>query len=732
MRRLRSAILPIAVTIVTPAVAARAQGACDAAPLARADTAGAIAECEGLAARDPQNAEARYRAGRLLLARYLAGATSDDDRNRAERHFERATALAPDSARYVLALAEAYRTHGDVFRRVEVDDLVSRALALAEAHGSDERAEIEFRAAVIAWERYEQLGHRYLFVGEATAVDPYTLMNEWKDLEWFFGSQVRPDPGDPGATDRLTAETHLRGTLSAEPRHVSAAGLLAVLLGEERRWPEAVELGQSLVRAAPDSGRAWAVLGMALARDGRWSDAQAAFDTALRRMTPVEARPYRNLAFLLKAIDQTRFGEMSPAQQAQLDRLYWAVSQPLFLSGVNEAQVEFFTRLTYVTHRWSDPFRRAPGYDSDRGQAYLRWGPPDIWASFGRGRQSQSDALSSLEGERNTVVWVYEGSQLRFMFSMTPGFGRTTFAGDFRTFYNEARDLFPVRFDNVPVIAEMDTILVQFAQFRGEGAASTELGVYTFMPIGRMARGSATADLALETAAIVRDGRMRDVRRDRRDETIRGGDSLQIERRSFRFELEPQDYLLRVEARLPAVERAARSTSSLRVRPYGTDSLMLSDVLVAERVAPRDSSFDRWTDFLLIPSAGRFTPNAPVGLLWEIYNLTPDSLGIARYNVEVRITVRNVERRGLAARVLGGLGDAMGLSARGDDAVALTYDREVAAASGGRQVEYLMIELEDAPKAEYAVAIRVTDRVRTAATEALRRVVVTDTPLGAQ
>jgi GWxTD domain-containing protein len=471
---------------------------------------------------------------------------------------------------------------------------------------------------------------------------------------------------------------------------------------------------------------------MALVREERWEEARAAFDTALQRMTPAEAAPYRNLAFLLKAVDEARFAAMTPAQQADIERLYWAVSQPLYLTDVNEVQLEFFTRLSYVIHRWSDPFRGAAGYETDRGSVYLRWGPPEIWASFGRGAQDQSDAVTSLEGERNTIVWVYPASQLRFMFSMTPGFNRTTFAGDFRTFYGRVRELFPVRFDNVPAVADMDTILVQFAQFRGEGALSTELGIYSFVPTGRLTRGAGVKELDLISAAVVRDGRMRDVQRDRREDRVPADDSLLIERRSFRFELEPAEYLLRLEARVPALERAARSTSLLRLRSYGTDSLMLSDVLVAERVAPRDSSFDRWRDFLMVPSAGRFTPDAPVGLLWEIYNLTPDSTGTARYTVDVRITVRNVERRGFAARILGGIGDAIGLSARGDDAVALSYDRAARAVPGGIQVEYLSVELEDAPRAEYAITLTITDRVSGATREALRRIVVTDTKFEAR
>jgi hypothetical protein len=129
---------------------------------------------------------------------------------------------------------------------------------------------------------------------------------------------------------------------------------------------------------------------------------------------------------------------------------------------------------------------------------------------------------------------------------------------------------------------------------------------------------------------------------------------------------------------------------------------------------------------------GRFVPDAPVGLLWEIYNLTPDSTGTARYTVDVRITVQNIERTGFAARILGGIGDAMGLTARGDEAVALTYDRSATVRPGGTQVEYLSVQLEDAPKAEYAISLTVTDRISGATREALRRIVVTETPFGAR
>jgi GWxTD domain-containing protein len=715
---MRQTLIPIAVAALAAFAShpLAAQAACGDSLIARGDTTGAVAACEAAIEHDKQDAESHYRAGQLLQG---------IDRGRAEEHFRTAIRIQPDSGKYWLALADLLRTEDNVFARARVAGLVGNARAAAREYGSEKLAEIEYRSARIAWERYEQQANRYLFIEDAIAVDPSVIMGEWKGVEDFFRRQVKPDPGDPGGEDRNEAEQYLRAALAADPRSVDAAGLLAVLLGESQRWDEAVELGHQLVRAAPDSGNAWAVLGLALARKLRWADAQAAFDTALQRMTPAERAPYANLGPLLKSVDQARFAGMTPAQQTQLDSLYWAVSQPLLLASVNEAQIEFYARLAYVMHRWADPFRGVQGYETDRGAVYLRYGPPDIWAAFGRERQSQQDALQILESERNTIVWVYRPVQLRFMFSMTPGFARTTFSGDFRTFYNEQRDLFPVRFDNVPAVADMDTILVQLAQFRGDGAATTELGVFSVMPIGHMARGAGVQQASLTTAAIIRDGLMRDVRRDQRRETIRTGDSLQVERRTFRFELVPAEYLLRVEAELGAVDRAARSTSLLALRRYGTDSLMLSDVVVANRLAPHDSTYSRWTDFFVEPSVGRFAPNAPVALLWEIYNLVPDSTGRARYSVELHITVRDIERKGFAARILGGIGDAVGLTAKGDDEVSLVYNREVTTAPGGRQVEYLTVDLENAPVATYVIMLRVTDKLTQQVAEARRQITVT-------
>jgi hypothetical protein len=57
--------------------------------------------------------------------------------------------------------------------------------------------------------------------------------------------------------------------------------------------------------------------------------------------------------------------------------------------------------------------------------------------------------------------------------------------------------------------------------------------------------------------------------------------------------------------------------------------------------------------------------------------------------------------------VIGGIADAVGLSAVGDEQVSLTYDRQVAA--GAMVPHQLALGLGDAPAGRYALTLEVTD-----------------------
>ena len=673
--------------------------------VARGDTAGAIAAFEAVIAGNQRNAEAHYRAGVLRLARARDDGAVSDDRRRGEAHLRYATRFAPDSARYWLALADFFRSQGLVTLRTQVARLVERGRRAAERAGNlPEVAEAEYRTARVAWDRWQQYGRRYRGASVGGPVVVPSVNAEWKDWEQFITQSTLPGPRDQGQQYLAEAEDALRRGLAARPLDTRLLGLQVVVFGETDRWEEAAALARKVTTLAPDSGRAWALYGLALARGNRWHEAQEAFRAALERMTPDERTPYREIGQIMRKADRLRWEQTPDAERQSFDSLYWRVAQPLALTETNELQVEFYARLTYVDHRWSDPWRGVRGWESDMGAVYVRYGPPDFW--------SQS-------------VWVYVVPRFRFVFAQMPGFARAYFAGDSREAFRADQTLSPARFDNVPVYRAMDTIPVQAVQFRGP-ADSTEVAVFGAVPVRRMTDSLPLATVPLVSGALLQDQRGVELLRDRRAETVRlGAETPAVQHRSWRLTIGPGEYVLRVEAHVPAHDRAARGVRPFAVRSFWGSWLMLSDVLVAGRVAPRDSTAARWSDYLIEPNGGWFTPGQSVGLLWEVYNLVPNDAGQVSYTVDLRFTIESITRRSVFAQIVGGIGDAMGLTAQGDDRIALHYTHTADATPSRVNVEYLTVDLKDAPEGTYTIEAEVTD-LRTGGSVTRRQVIHVD------
>jgi hypothetical protein len=88
--------------------------------------------------------------------------------------------------------------------------------------------------------------------------------------------------------------------------------------------------------------------------------------------------------------------------------------------------------------------------------------------------------------------------------------------------------------------------------------------------------------------------------------------------------------------------------------------------------------------------------------------------------VELALRVNELDRgRELSARILGGLVDAVGLSAEGEDRVALRFDRTVALDARDRVTNFVALDLGTAPFGTYTLTLTVRDLVsgRTATQE---------------
>jgi GWxTD domain-containing protein len=667
--------------------------------LARGDTTGAIAAYEQLIRSRSHDAELHYRVGLLYMSRVEPGTDVSADRRRALEHLQLATRFAADSAKYWLAFAEALRTETDVTARAKADQAFQRAVEVARRVGSSELAKVEYRAGRMAWERFEQANERHVLVDGSTDIDQTAFLTNWRYVQDLLRRRLRLDYR--GLVEWRVASDHLEAAVRADSSLIPAAGLLVVALCERGAWDSAVAVTGRLVRADPDSESAWALNALALSKAGHWAAAATAFDSAERRRPNSEPSYAQVLDSLLAAPEN---GEATDSAAHQRTARFWRDADPLWSTPENEARLEALARVVYADHRWTDDLRGHRGALSHRGAVFVRYGPPDVVVSLGSGgaegtpgpgptvvvnpvdddwQQPRPDAAERLDRERIRLLWIYEQSRRRFIFGLTPGYARAVFGGDAANAFAQAVRTTPLAFDDL----RPDSLEIAVYAFRGDSVGRAEVGIYGLPPA--RSRGS---DTSLAYAAFVTTDTVVDpVRAD----AERNGST-----RRWRTEASPGAHTVRVEATDSSAARGLRGTRPISVRPFGA-GFQASDLIVATGELSNTTA-ERWYDAPVTPVIDPVRAGTPVTLLWELYD-PPEADGTATYTVTVRLTAVSVARRGLVARIIGGVADALGVSAEGDDVIVLQYERRRSA--GSVATEYVTLDLGDTSPGRYRVEV---------------------------
>jgi GWxTD domain-containing protein len=118
------------------------------------------------------------------------------------------------------------------------------------------------------------------------------------------------------------------------------------------------------------------------------------------------------LAYIADNAEVDAMRNKSPDEQATLWEAFWRRRDPTPDTPRNEYQIEFFRRLRYADQHF---LGFGPGWRSDMGRAYIRYGPPD------QTEQRQASATQpALE------IWYYNQPYRRLVFGDREGFGRFT------------------------------------------------------------------------------------------------------------------------------------------------------------------------------------------------------------------------------------------------------------------------------------------------------------------
>jgi GWxTD domain-containing protein len=140
-----------------------------------------------------------------------------------------------------------------------------------------------------------------------------------------------------------------------------------------------------------------------------------------------EALSYLRYAGTPSQLDS--LGHAPPREQAQLLHAFWRQRDPEPETPENEFFEGYFDRIREANERFGD--MRMPGWLTDRGAAYVTFGPPDEVLRY----------LDAQAGPDNSQVWLYDeslGFELRLVFTDESGSGVYRLTADSRRALIEA------------------------------------------------------------------------------------------------------------------------------------------------------------------------------------------------------------------------------------------------------------------------------------------------------
>lgn len=705
--------------------------------VARNDSLGALAVLDSALARDRKNGVLWHRYGRIAwgMSKTESGPFMRPEfvrlRMRADSAMRYATAFAPDSARYWLDFGRYALETNNVFIRATAKDAFEDGIKVAKVRGPEKvAAELYDQVGMSEWREFDNLSHRALEKSadphpsvptesrpapqkfkpmvqrEASAVvtEPSTA-NVRRDL-WvqFYRDRLELVKPLTGEAAYVNAMRNFRDAFALDSTNPRIRRHLYMALADHASWRDLLLLTDRTLRADGEDVDAWLSRGIAATSLEDYPTAADAFDNALRRMPSKERNAYTNIKRLLgpylinkasRYADSVHWDSLPTAERRRQETLFWNLADPRASTRINEAMVEFFARVAYADLRFESEEFRIRGADSPRGDAYVRYGKPDIMYSVPRTGST-------------VIIWLYDQKQLAFVFTMAPTFGTANYLFADNTVIDSIHAENPQGWDNMPLTKRTWPMRMRIARFR-TSTDSMDAVVTATVPVGSFLAGSELSGmLPISVQLDVHDSASRIVGREVRQVNVRA-DSLPVGiNGAWVRRIGPGPNVVRVDAEQRDVNRAA--SAQLDALTESSTGFGMSDLLLGYNAA-RTGNVDpkRWRDITISPTTGVFPWAQSLGIVWEAYDLTPQD-GNVRYRVNIsleRTFKSNVV--GFVARVLAVGKNVIERDGSGTGSVNVGYEQLRPASA--TIADFLSVNLKGSVPGTYKLTIEIEDLV---------------------
>ena len=750
---------------------------------------------------NPESAEAHFLVARVYFETPL------DDKRKARRALDIALVLEPDNVEFLVARLQQYRTESWNFvserlkeaRRLEVSRKILK-IDPDNAFAHEEFGLVNIRdfwryrnAIMLPTLSFGYTGATRQSVDPALSAgvaieDENTDIDELIQQQEFEGNfndiTVTGDPDDVFLNDRFDLETlqaqgvpvvnlskradrayqraigHLKKAIEVDPRRRSVYDEMMQIFALKGEYEDALLMLEEMYRFFPEDSDLWRYFGLAHYKLGSMDAADRSFSTAFEFMPDVEAQAYEDLHLFLTREEQ-RLQEVDPVAYAAQ---YWTSQDPRYLTSYNERKLEHFFRLTYADLLYGSPDLGLRGWDTERGQIMVRYGPPvnDVvlhpstdgvfsaretlvgaiartvdgasgegTSTVGRvveGSGSFGNVLSTAGEafEQMNAYNIWEYGAFRFVFEdpfrngeyrmySPPAEASVTQVNSWRNDYvirsNETIREHPQRYEYIAPGRQIELPFLVTA-FKGE-AGRTDLFVHYGVPINEYDAAEDMIEITANAGTFLI-GAQRDILVERRRTIygLRTDQVVEFEEQNLWVDTQamqapPGDHEVSVEFETASGQTVAVQRRPITVPDFSGARLSLSDIMLAYRVentadgkALGASEIVRG-DLSILPAPWSvYATDWPIYLYFEIYGLGVDPNGATDYDVEIRLSPKQ-QRKGVRRLIGGILGGA-------DEGVSVSYH------GSGREADERLYQILDASKQEmglYSLTLRVRDNV---------------------
>ncbi len=587
------------------------------------------------------------------------------------------------TGRALHALARLRLEKGTTYSRQQARSLLTRALEREPDNG-----DYVATFAELLWRTGPRSGS-YKRAREAISLDPknvraYYWAGRFVVWSWEMTFFTREDEGDAmrvaGDGDVTTGRTFAQRGYADMDVDVGIDYLGRALWLDADHWPSRVHLGlayylsrkpdalislfQDDIKRNPGRADAYFFIGLGYQQKEDPEAAYRAYVDGLARLSDRQRR-FMQSVFLMR--DKKSWKNEEPPPDEEAIRKFWFGKDPLYLSKINERMLEQCRRVAFANLRFGDPINGYAGWETDRGQAYIRYGDPvarhmtpaDIdlgltktleeEARMRRRNPRPSGGIFEFHPRKDT--WTYDGFEVSFLNTNSWDswrFGESKLGGQTLAF-SELVELVPDYY-RYPY---QYSVPYQIAQFRRDGG-TTSVEVYyalsgeqvTHEEVGPGVRAVDVVQ-ALFLFDTAWDTLRSEVGRVRRMPWLH---YVSTKRgyliASEQLTLTPGDYYLAGEAEDQPSKKVGTFREPLEVRRFNPDSLEISSLLMARRIVERDEWPVERGRYIVLPNPlHECSRDGSAWFYFEVYNLARDTFGATHYRIGYQTQVLPERRR---------------------------------------------------------------------------------------